>query len=177
MKNPRPKARDCRARLNKSHTTATTGKGAWRLALGIICVGAFFLVGAIGIPASLHAADNGATELCGRVVASARQKIAQQTALDLERREQAFPGSDKAYELLKECLGGIFQPTPFARFPQVPSIEDVARGLCREIRNELNIGTISVPTIPGLPRLDGTNTVSQWNGLLNEDIRNALSLF
>jgi hypothetical protein len=114
---------------------------------------------------------------CQAVEKGASRKMEEQKDREKQRRLESYPESGSDADFVKECLGGIYQPTPFPRFPRVPGIEEAARELCRDLRRETGIGTLSSPFQGGLPRLDGTNTVRPWDGTLNEDIWDALRAY
>jgi hypothetical protein len=139
----------------------------------VFILGLFFLaiIAAAGEEAASAAIDNS----CQALEGSVERRIADEKAKDEERRRDAFFNRDDGKNIFEDCLGGIYRPAPFPRFPDVPGIEDAARELCQDARRRINS---AYPTLSfGLDRLDGTNTVKPWNRDLNLDIWNALRDF
>jgi hypothetical protein len=120
-------------------------------------------------------AEDGNAAGCSAVERSGSRKIEAEREKEAERRKNSYPDKDSEKSFLEQCLGSVYQHVPFPGFPPVATPEDMVKELCREARRELGSATSVLGGYTRLlGRVIGTNTAAPWNGLINEEIWNAL---
>jgi hypothetical protein len=111
---------------------------------------------------------------CGVSDGASSRKIEEEKKREEERRKESYPDAGEEESSFEECLGGIYGDSPYPGFPEIPDLEDAVDKLCRAARREIK----SLINFPSggykLSRSYGRNAVKPWDGLLNEDIWNAL---
>jgi hypothetical protein len=132
----------------------------------IVAIMALFATFFIGETNKLFASEDS----CKVTKESSGRKMDEERKREEERRKESYPDPESELSLFEECLGNIYRDFPFPSFPKIPTMDDLARDLCRELRKKLPKASSGFP----LEANYGHNLTLPWRGTLSEDIWNAL---